>query len=347
MFTFAKKITIVCFVISLSTFGNASTVNMPVKVIDFKSFVVQEDDRDSFSCIYKLCFENGSFNVLLLSAVLDSGMIGCSHVISQGKLINWDIEKEIVSEEEILGSNPTVVRSVTITNSESIEINGNPLVLEDSHVPHHVIQDDIYRYDASYEKCLSFAVVSYEENLAGGLMTEVIDDNGNRTIETYHYIALWSLRDGKKQFERRHDEEYPKCEIYFIDLCFNHAGRYLKVKHLGIPIYVPEPPDTSRVIYIPTSVKLIDTHTFEQLPADKVAAFSSGDTYMFTEWEGEPAIVHVDSLRVAQKVSVPEPMTAAVFSPDGSKLYVATVENMIYVYDTPLTSTAGTWECYK
>ncbi len=335
-----KVIMIICFMFSLSQFGNASTVNLPVKAIDFKNHVIQNEDLNWFSGIYKLFFENETFNVISLWIVPPSGGEDCVQTVQKAKYIYWDIENGIVINEYSTGHTPIIFDSETITNCESIEKNGNPLILEDSYVPHGTVEG----MDATYEKCLKFAVISDEENLVGGIVTEVTDEYERRYTSTYHYITFWTLNNGEKQDVRNLYEKFEGCDIYIIDLSFKHSGRYLKVKHVGDVVSVQ---DSWEVLYINTSLKLIDTHTFEQLPADKVAAFSPGDTYMFTEWEGEPAIVHVDSLRIAQNVSVPEPMTAAVFSPDGSKLYVATVENMIYVYDTPLTSTVGTWECYE
>ncbi len=343
MFNITKIFLIVCSVISMSQFGNASTVNMPVKEIDFTNHVIKIEKPNWFSSgIYELFFENDSFNVISLSIIPPSGGEGRSvQTVSEGKIINWDLENGVVADQNTTSYNPVLFDSKTISNCEAIDVDGRSLVLEDSYVPRHDIEGTYY---ITYEKCLKFAVVSNEENLVGGIIAEVTDDNEIGFISDYRIITFWSLEDGEKQYQRYLEEELIICDIYIIDLSFKHSGRYLKVKHLGKAVYVP---NGGVLIYVPTSVKLIDTHTFEQLPADRVAAFSPGDTYMFTEWEGEPAIVHVDSLRVAQKVSVPEPMTAAVFSPDGSKLYVATVENMIYVYDTPLTSTAGTWECYE
>ncbi len=95
-------------------------------------------------------------------------------------------------------------------------------------------------------------------------------------------------------------------------------------------------------------VDMINTYTFKFLYADKDVAFTSDSRFFVTEREGKPALVDAQWDHVWQWYDTGEDiMTAATFSPDDERLYIATSANNIYVFESRLPAACvKDWEVY-
>ncbi len=80
----------------------------------------------------------------------------------------------------------------------------------------------------------------------------------------------------------------------------------------------------------------------------KDVAFTSDERFLVTERNDVPTLVETDVNREIQTYDInEETMTAATFSPDEEKLYIATRQRNIYVFNSNLPQAeAANWEVY-
>lgn len=106
---------------------------------------------------------------------------------------------------------------------------------------------------------------------------------------------------------------------------------------------------TDEYNYLTPSVTLVDTETLEQIPADKDVAFTSNYQHYVTAVNNTPTLINTNTQEAIQHYDIDgKIMTAATFSPDYQKLYVATLSDDIYVFPSQLpTSNIDNWDKYQ
>ncbi len=86
----------------------------------------------------------------------------------------------------------------------------------------------------------------------------------------------------------------------------------------------------------------------QKYQAERDVAFTSDERWLVTERDGVPTLVDAETGADLQRYDIGEKniMTAACFSPDDQKLYIAGIDRKIYVFDSHLPSNAAGWEVY-
>ncbi|MEW6239113.1 MAG: hypothetical protein AB1656_27340 [Candidatus Omnitrophota bacterium] len=167
--------------------------------------------------------------------------------------------------------------------------------------------------------------------LVGGIVyytyTYGVDDYHTMHTDRYRFPRIWSAVDGKILYGK--EERMDTTTQLVIDARFSPDSRFYSVRYLR---HVPD---------------LIDTTTFETIPAQGDIAYNSDVRYMVTGRNGLPTLVDLTTMEEIQKYEIQSPMTACAFSPDDKELYIVDSSRTLYIFDAQLPTRIAGWELYE
>ncbi len=230
-----------------------------------------------------------------------------------------------------------------IHDATSVFINGNQIKVFDAKLEWDTAP--IYITNS-----IGRAAISPNQQKIGGTIRYVIGDG--RQGHGWDVPFMWSIMNSNMVFLENPEIEHHNIYDYStttIEVQFSPDSLFLLIRGLsGPPEGWPSVGVTTQSFVYPTA-KLIHTETFRYWQADKDVAFTSDSRFFVTEREGKPALVDALWDHVWQWYDTGEEiMTAATFSPDDERLYIATDQNRIFVFESNLPS-AGmeNWELYN
>jgi len=210
--------------------------------------------------------------------------------------------------------------------------------LEDSH--YHLIEGSFHQTAE-----ITLPTLSFNGKFVGAFLQEYSyteDDIIGRNFIN-KFVGLWDATSGKRlQFIwiPFFQSEAP-CEI---EIRFSPSDRFL------IARYAVNHEATGRIPdwHYEHLCYLLNTNTLELWPAHGDVAFTSDERWLATERDGIPTLVDTETGANLQRYDIGETniLTAACFSPDDQKLYIAGIDRKIYVFDSHLSSLAAGWEVY-
>ncbi|RJP30996.1 MAG: hypothetical protein C4527_08650 [Candidatus Omnitrophota bacterium] len=156
--------------------------------------------------------------------------------------------------------------------------------------------------------------------------------------------GIWNSDNGSMLFqEDSHPEQHTSDYVIpSIELKFSPDSKYFVVRGLT------QPPSSGRKFSFPVA-EMINLETHKFLNVDNDVAFTSDGRFFVTEREGMPTLVDAIWDYNWQRYDIGEDiMTAATFSPDDERLYIATDQNRIFVFESRLPAACfEEWELFE
>ncbi|RJP24455.1 MAG: hypothetical protein C4527_18810 [Candidatus Omnitrophota bacterium] len=149
----------------------------------------------------------------------------------------------------------------------------------------------------------------------------------------WYVLGIWNSYNGSMLFQKEPNPEQYISNTYripSIELKFSPDSKYFVVRGLT------RPPSSGRKFSYPVA-EMINMETYTFLNVDNDVAFTSDGRFFVTERNGVPSLVDAVWDYTYQRYDIGEDvMTAATFSPDDERLYIATDRNRIFVFESRL-----------
>ncbi len=210
--------------------------------------------------------------------------------------------------------------------------------LEDSHT--HIIEGDFHQVTELISPSLSF-----NRKFIGAFLQEYSYNEDCSICGSFikKFVGIWDANSGKKLqiISTPLSTSEAPCEI---EIRFSNFNRFLLARYA----WNFESNEKIDDYHYEHLCYLLNTDTLELWPAHGDVAFTSDERWLVTERDGMPTLVDAETGADLQRYDIGEKniMTAACFSPDDQKLYIAGIDRKIYVFDSHLPSHAAGWEVY-
>jgi len=294
-----------------------SIIIRPQNIIDLNLGI--QDAEENYKLIYYINFANGNKNLLKMYyrhlEVIGSES-GNYYINRESFIIVYDLYNYKIIE--INNINQDELYSLLIGS------NGwdNSITLEDSR---NTIGDIYKKIDYSS----IYLLKSPDNTKVGGSIYYHVEKYDGRFVHDGMFTLprIWNALDGNILYNAEYKEDFSKACV--IKTKFSSNSRFFYVKYALTPV-----------------IDLIDTTTFETLPAQGDIAYTSDMHFMVTGRNNLPTLVDLTTLVEIQRYDIQGYMTACAFSPDDQELYIVDSYRRLYIFDAQLPTRINDWELY-